>query len=107
MRSKSSKPNYYSKEYNIRRPRQTVPTSSAAGSASHVRESGNGEREKVQDQHQHIRTTTPSEVPIGTYRGRKQNLRRRGLDFIHIDASGSVVDPLVNFFRMREKRLRR
>ncbi|MDP6595529.1 MAG: DUF58 domain-containing protein [Candidatus Poribacteria bacterium] len=37
----------------------------------------------------------------------EQNLRRRGIDFIHIDASGSVVDPLVNFFRMREKRLRR
>ena len=37
----------------------------------------------------------------------EQNLRRRGIDFIHIDASGSVVDPLVKFFRMREKRSRR
>ena len=30
-----------------------------------------------------------------------------GIDFIHIDASGSVVDPLVKFFRMRERRMRR
>ena len=37
----------------------------------------------------------------------KHRLRSRGIDFIHIDASGSVVDPLVNFFRMREKRMRR
>ena len=37
----------------------------------------------------------------------ERNLRRKGIDFIHIDASGSVVDPVVNFFRMREKRLRR
>ena len=37
----------------------------------------------------------------------ERNLRRRGIDFIHIDASGSVVDPLVNFFQMRGKRLRR
>ena len=37
----------------------------------------------------------------------EQNLRKRGIDFIHIDASGSVVDPLVKFFRMREKRSRR
>ena len=29
------------------------------------------------------------------------------IDFIHIDASGSVVDPLVKFFRMRERRMRR
>jgi len=29
------------------------------------------------------------------------------IDFIHVDASGSVVDPLVKFFRMRERRMRR
>jgi uncharacterized protein (DUF58 family) len=34
-------------------------------------------------------------------------LRSSGIDFIHIDASGSVVDPLVRFFHMREKRIRR
>ena len=28
------------------------------------------------------------------------------IDFIHIDASGSVVEPLVKFFRMRERRMR-
>ncbi len=33
--------------------------------------------------------------------------RRAGIDFVHIDASGSVVDPLVRFFRMRERRMRR
>jgi uncharacterized protein (DUF58 family) len=37
----------------------------------------------------------------------EQRLRARGIDFIHIDAAGSVVDPLVRFFRMRERRLRR
>ena len=34
-------------------------------------------------------------------------LRKAGIDFIHVDASGSVVDPLVGFFRMRERRIRR
>jgi uncharacterized protein (DUF58 family) len=34
----------------------------------------------------------------------ERRLRASGIDFIHIDASGSVVDPLVRFFRMREKR---
>ncbi len=28
------------------------------------------------------------------------------IDFIHIDAAGSVVDPLARFFRMRERRMR-
>jgi uncharacterized protein (DUF58 family) len=37
----------------------------------------------------------------------ERRLRVSGIDFIHIDASGSVVDPLVRFFRMRERRLRR
>ena len=37
----------------------------------------------------------------------EQRLRRRGIDFIHIDAAQDVVDPLVAFFRMREKRARR
>jgi len=37
----------------------------------------------------------------------EQRLRARGIDFIHIDAAGSVVDPLVRFFRMRERRMRR
>jgi hypothetical protein len=33
--------------------------------------------------------------------------RRSKIDFIHIDATGSVVEPLVRFFRMRERRMRR
>ena len=33
--------------------------------------------------------------------------RSSNIDFIHVDASGSVVDPLVKFFRMRERRMRR
>lgn len=44
-------------------------------------------------------------------KSRVDDLRRRfhgsNIDFIHIDASGSVVDPLVKFFRMRERRMRR
>ncbi len=37
----------------------------------------------------------------------EHKLRSSGVDFIHVDASGSVVEPLVKFFRMREKRQRR
>jgi uncharacterized protein (DUF58 family) len=37
----------------------------------------------------------------------KERLRRRGIDLIHINTTSSVVDPLIEFFRMREKRLRR
>ena len=37
----------------------------------------------------------------------ERRLRASGIDFIHIDAAGSVVDPLVRFFRMRERRERR
>jgi uncharacterized protein (DUF58 family) len=40
-------------------------------------------------------------------RGLESKLRSAGIDFIHIDAAGSVVDPLVRFFRMRERRMRR
>lgn len=31
----------------------------------------------------------------------QHRLRGLGIDFIHVDAAGSVVDPLVRFFRMR------
>jgi len=34
----------------------------------------------------------------------EQSFRSAKIDFIHIDASGSVVDPLAQFFRMRERR---
>ena len=37
----------------------------------------------------------------------RRDFGRSGIDFIHIDASQSVVDPLVKFFRMRERRMRR
>jgi len=37
----------------------------------------------------------------------EHRFRSTGIDFIHIDAAGSVVDPLVRFFRMRERRIRR
>ena len=37
----------------------------------------------------------------------KHTFRGSDIDFIHIDASGSIVDPLVKFFRMRERRMRR
>jgi uncharacterized protein (DUF58 family) len=44
-------------------------------------------------------------------RERVESLERRfrgsGVDFIQIDASGSVVEPLVKFFRMRGRRQRR
>jgi len=39
--------------------------------------------------------------------GLEHRLRSAGIDFIHIDAAGSVVDPLVRFFQMRERRSRR
>lgn len=37
----------------------------------------------------------------------ERRLRAGRVDFIHIDASGSVVDPLVRFFRMRGRRMQR
>ncbi len=37
----------------------------------------------------------------------EHRLRSAGIDFIHVDAAGSVVEPLVHFFRMRERRSRR
>lgn len=37
----------------------------------------------------------------------RTRLQRRGIDLIHIDAAGALVDPLVRFFKMRERRLRR
>lgn len=36
----------------------------------------------------------------------KHAFRGAKIDFIHIDAAGSVVDPLARFFRMRERRRR-
>ncbi len=35
------------------------------------------------------------------------SFRSAKIDFIHIDSSGSTVDPLARFFRMREKRRQR
>lgn len=37
----------------------------------------------------------------------ERRLRRVGIDFIHIDAAGDVVDPIVRFFKMRERRKHR
>lgn len=37
----------------------------------------------------------------------ERQFRSAKIDFIHIDATQSVVDPLVKFFRMRERRQRR
>jgi hypothetical protein len=34
-------------------------------------------------------------------------LRATGMDLVVFDASGSMVDPLLKFFRERERRLRR
>jgi uncharacterized protein (DUF58 family) len=36
-----------------------------------------------------------------------EQFRSAKIDFIHVDAAGSVVDPLAKFFRMRERRQRR
>ena len=37
----------------------------------------------------------------------EQTFRSSGIDFIRIDPTASVVDPLVRFFRLRERRMRR
>jgi uncharacterized protein (DUF58 family) len=37
----------------------------------------------------------------------EHRFRSLGIDFIHVDAAGDVVDPLVRFFRMRMRRIRR
>lgn len=36
----------------------------------------------------------------------QQQFRRAKIDFLHIDASASIVEPLAKFFRMRERRQR-
>ncbi|MCA9140756.1 MAG: DUF58 domain-containing protein [Planctomycetales bacterium] len=36
----------------------------------------------------------------------RRTFGRAGIDFIHVDAQGDVVDPLVKFFRMRQRRMR-
>ena len=37
----------------------------------------------------------------------KRQFGNSGIDFVHVDAQGDVVDPLVRFFRMRERRMNR
>lgn len=37
----------------------------------------------------------------------EKQFHNSGIDFIRIDSSGSVVDPLVKFLRLRERRMRR
>jgi uncharacterized protein (DUF58 family) len=37
----------------------------------------------------------------------RSRLAASGIDLIHVDAAGSVVDPVVRFFRARERRARR
>jgi uncharacterized protein (DUF58 family) len=39
--------------------------------------------------------------------GIRRRLAQSGIDLIHVDAAGSVVDPVVRFFRARERRARR
>ena len=45
-----------------------------------------------------------SRAAAARVRDLEHRLRSRGIDFIHVDASTSIVDPLVRFFRMRERR---
>ena len=40
-------------------------------------------------------------------RALEHRLRALGVDYVYVDASASVVDPLVRFFRMRDRRSRR
>jgi hypothetical protein len=37
----------------------------------------------------------------------RDQLRATGMDLVVFDAAGSMVDPLLRFFRERERRLRR
>ena len=37
----------------------------------------------------------------------KRDFGSSGIDFINIDAQGDIVEPLIKFFRMRERRMRR
>ena len=46
-------------------------------------------------------------VSAARVRDLEHRLRSAGIDFIHIDAAGSIVEPLVRFFKMRERRSRR
>jgi len=49
-----------------------------------------------------VRTQAQSRV-----KGLATRFASLGIDFIHVDAAGDVIDPLVRFFRMRERRGRR
>jgi hypothetical protein len=37
----------------------------------------------------------------------RAELRSSGVDLVEVDAAGSVVEPLVSFFHMRQRRFRR
>lgn len=49
----------------------------------------------------HVATTADNRVEE-----LRRTFGRVGIDFIHVDAQGDVVDPLVKFFRMRQRRMR-
>jgi len=46
-------------------------------------------------------------VAAGRVKLLERRFRSLGIDFVHVDAGKDVVEPLVRFFRMREKRRRR
>lgn len=47
------------------------------------------------------------EVARSRLEGLRSRMRSSGIDLVEVDAAGSIVDPLVAFFRMRQRRLRR
>ena len=51
--------------------------------------------------------TSSRSVPRHARRSSQDQLRATGMDLVAFDASGSMVDPLLKFFRERERRLRR
>ncbi len=65
-----------------------------------------GERRLVDTQSEEFRAALEAHATARTD-ALNRDLRSSGIDVVTIDATRSVVDPLLAFFRMREKRIRR
>ena len=51
-----------------------------------------------------------NELAVGSRKrvdGLRDQLRATGMDLVEFDATGSMVDPLLKFFRERERRMKR
>jgi uncharacterized protein (DUF58 family) len=71
-----------------------------------LRDAESGERRLVDTGSSAFRAETAAGA-AERVRELEHRFRSIGIDFVHVDAAGDVVDPLVRFFKMRERRSRR